>query len=1267
MARGVLTVSAIGVLDSAPGAAADAPGQTSNRGKAAITPAAPLLPAEIVAALQEGKFAEAETALSALKARSNDPAERAYLALMTGIAQRLAGKNDDARKTLRGALDAAPKGPWALKIRQELAGVELAAGRPAEAEALARAEAEALLAGDRKDRLAEVYHAFARRLLKPEETVTPADPNAAYQLLEQARSLAKGRTLRARLLYEMGLASQEAKNPPRAIQNFDLYLKEAPQGADRFSARFHLGEAYRDTGQLVLARRTWTDLAKDLEAKGLPKETDEIRAQSLYAIAQTYEASNPSDNRQLSLGVAALKRFLAAYPAHPLAVAAAFQVGQIYLRHGKSEQAIEAFQAFLKEEGFKAETDDARNALADLSMRATFTIAEVLRGQQKFDEAINGWKGYLTKYPNGPQSADAQRAILDTLLMTAADHLQHERFDQARTSWNQFVAQNPLDPRVPQILYEIGQSFVTEKKYDRAAVAWEPLLSKFPQSEPAAHAQFAIASIDETEKGLLEKAIGRYRRIAIEPWHSQALQRIAGMEAITLTVVTPRVFRSGETPHLKVTTRNLEKLTFSAYKLNPEAYFRKKHALNNVESLDISLVAPDAEWTVNVPGYASYKPIETSFDLAKLETPGVFVVKVSDEKHLQATTLVLSSDIDVIVKTSRDQLLVFAQDMKTGLGRPNARVLVAQGDEVILEAATGADGVLLKNWDKPRDVNADLDYLVLDGANIAGTGLAIPGTVSQGVTARAFIYTDRPAYRPGQQVALRGIVREVKDGQYANVPNAVYKLEISDSRGRRIVGRPVTLSAFGTFHETLPLDSGAPVGTYRVRLYQPGKSEFAGQFEVQSYQLQPIDLAFDLKKTVYFRGQTIEADVIARYQYGAPVANRPISVRLPDGRIVHATTDASGKYHIEFPTEGFSEEQTLRLMAQLPQDNVGAIASVVLAVRAFSISVSTPRSVYLDGETFTASVITTDAQGEPTGQSLSVALVKQVPKAGGAITEREVTKKAVQTDPKTGKARVSLRAEDDLGGNYLVRVAGIDRLGNAVVADAALLISGKKDETKLRLLADRQSYKVGEEASVNLHSRGRSGTAILTWEADRILSYRIVRLAEGDNAVAWAIDGPQFPNFTLTASRMAGDAFDEARLDIRVERDLRLTLKPVKPTVGPGDEAAFEVTAVDQMGRPVSAELALALVDRSLLRQYADKLPPIGPFFYDQTRLGAFSSISTNTFAYQPATVPVSGFVVEEAEREAAATKNAAEIGRVREQAKSQVALGWPGQLRSLQ
>src|SRR6185312_10189864 len=82
---------------------------------------------------------------------------------------------------------------------------------------------------------------------------------------------------------------------------------------------------------------------------------------------------------------------------------------------------------------------------------------------------------------------------------------------------------------------------------------------------------------------------------------------------------------------------------------------------------------------------------------------------------------------------------------------------------------------------QPRAPHGTLSYLVLDGGDVAGSGLSIPEKVAQGLSARAYLYTDRPAYRPGHDVELRGVVREVIGGQYANVPGATYTLEIYDS------------------------------------------------------------------------------------------------------------------------------------------------------------------------------------------------------------------------------------------------------------------------------------------------------------------------------------------------------------------------------------------------------------------------------------------------------------------------------------------------------
>ncbi|HEU5118731.1 MAG TPA: MG2 domain-containing protein, partial [Isosphaeraceae bacterium] len=865
-----------------------------------------------------------------------------------GIALRLDRSYDDARSTLEKVMKADPDGPWTAKLRSELAAVELAAGRFAVAEKMAREQAEHLLDGDRKDRLAGVFQDFADRLLHPDQATTPPDPEGAFALLQQAREQAEGHSLRAKLLLQMGQASQQAGNPARAIENFQAYLNEYPGGDDRNLVRFELAQAQLSAGQALPARLTWTDLVRDLELVDT-LEAQRLRARSMYQIAHTYGLPTPPDDASLNLGVAWLRRLLGFAPSHALAVKAAYEIGQSYLARGKSESALDAFREFLAGKSYKVEDAESREQEALFLMQAQFLVGQILQGQEKFQEAIEAWKGYLAKYPDGPQSAEAQRAIVDTQLLIARDHVRRKQYDEARQAYTAFVSQNPLDARVPQVLFEIGQTFAEEKRWKEAISAWETLAGKFPGTEPAAHARYQAAYVEEVELGHPSEAIERYRKVAVEPWASQARQRIAVMEAKSLEVVTPRLYRSGETPALKITTRNLETLTFTAYKVDPEAYFRKKHALSGVESLDIGLVQPDAEWNEPVPGYEKYKPIETTYDLKKLSVPGMYVVKVTDEKNLQATTLVLGSDVDAIFKSSVEQLLVFAQDMKTGKGRPNARVLVSDGEKILLDARTGEDGVLLTDWPEPFSPGRPLQYLVMDGESVAGTGLNIPGQVAQGLSARAYLDTDRPAYRPGQTVELRGVVREVDKGAYTIKEGSKYNLEVYDSRGRRFVDRTQTLSKFGTFHATFPVDPGAPLGTYRIRLFQPGKSDFSSAFEVQAYQLQKIDLTIDLPRTVYFRGETIEADVEARYQYGTPLANRPIEVALPDGRTVRGRTDDSGKYHVSFPTTDFAEEQTFALVARLPEDNVQESVSLRLAVRAFRIDLSTTRSVYLDG------------------------------------------------------------------------------------------------------------------------------------------------------------------------------------------------------------------------------------------------------------------------------------------------------------------------------
>ena len=51
---------------------------------------------------------------------------------------------------------------------------------------------------------------------------------------------------------------------------------------------------------------------------------------------------------------------------------------------------------------------------------------------------------------------------------------------------------------------------------------------------------------------------------------------------------------------------------------------------------------------------------------------------------------------------------------------------------------------------------------------------------SQGLARKGYLYTDRPAYQPGQKVEARGIIRDVADGSYVAPAGEVYLVSLLD-------------------------------------------------------------------------------------------------------------------------------------------------------------------------------------------------------------------------------------------------------------------------------------------------------------------------------------------------------------------------------------------------------------------------------------------------------------------------------------------------------
>ncbi len=256
---------------------------------------------------------------------------------------------------------------------------------------------------------------------------------------------------------------------------------------------------------------------------------------------------------------------------------------------------------------------------------------------------------------------------------------------------------------------------------------------------------------------------------------AQAQERLRLMQVKRLAVLTERAFRTNETPALKVTTRNIESLTLKMYKVDVETYFRKMQTTDGIDDLDIALIDPDQTWQETIRNYERFREFEQNFVMPFTE-PGAYLVTCSEENvkigdtGYEATTLVLITDLDVIVKSTKQDVLVFAQNMRTGEVSPDIKLLLSDGAKIFTEQSTGKDGVFHAAFAELNNLS-DVRVFAYSGKHYASNTLNISELqYIVGLRSRGYLYTDRPAYRPGQQVKIKSIVREVDEQGVLRVP-----------------------------------------------------------------------------------------------------------------------------------------------------------------------------------------------------------------------------------------------------------------------------------------------------------------------------------------------------------------------------------------------------------------------------------------------------------------------------------------------------------------
>ncbi len=350
---------------------------------------APLVTSGIRELMQDAKYAEAVAAIDVEAKRANVPAD--YLGYLKGRALYLDKKYDEAVAAFQQVEAQFPQSTWLRRARFGEALSHARKGDFAKAEAIYRKQAEYLLSADRKQQIADIYLQFADDYFDPPGLVSQAgkprgdrpgappsvpgatDPTAsaptadpfaasapaahadvkgperqpdyekALVFYTKALEVGPKPDEQERIELQIARCHQQSGRHDDAARLYRGFLDAHKKSPLRVEVRFRLGEVELAKGQHAEARRTWQDLL----AEHVDSSSARI-AEAMFLLSRTWQIPQPQDDRQLSLGVAALEGFLKRFPGDEKAAGAHLDIARSYIHRGRYEEAVASLKAFLR-------------------------------------------------------------------------------------------------------------------------------------------------------------------------------------------------------------------------------------------------------------------------------------------------------------------------------------------------------------------------------------------------------------------------------------------------------------------------------------------------------------------------------------------------------------------------------------------------------------------------------------------------------------------------------------------------------------------------------------------------------------------------------------------------------------------------------------------------------------------------------------------------------------------------------------------------------
>ena len=624
---------------------------------------------------------------------------------------------------------------------------------------------------------------------------------------------------------------------------------------------------------------------------------------------------------------------------------------------------------------------------------------------------------------------------------------------------------------------------------------------------------------------------------------------------------------------LYVSTVNQDHVDFALYPLNLNDLIGLTGPDSYSFNQSFRPASPLREWTVNIENQLD-QVILTRVPLAEggALAPGAYYLEMNANGPAAQYQVVVVSGANLTLKSSFTDALVWATDLQSGQPIPNYPItFYNKSGGVIASGQTDADGLFAAPIKDRPDLWTPIYAAAAGGAG--ATAFSVVGSDwatgvdawDFGVNAQyyptdllAYLYTDRPLYRPGQVVYFKGVLRHEDDARFKLPDVKNVNVTITNDQGEQVFSDTLDLSAFGTFSGEFRLADEAGLGAYYINLNTESQPYFCCgvSFTVAEYRKPEFLVNASSPVTQTIQGSTIPVTVDASFFFGGPVSNADVhwSVLSADyvfnykgsawydfynydyssgegvpqygtyGQLISekdGKTDANGQATLQVKADlsdsGVSQLYTIEALVTDPAGGQQVAGRVEVIVHQGQYYIGARPQDYI-GETGKASafdMVTVGWDGETPAANQKLHVVynehqwncaqEKDPDTGQNswtchVNDTEVASEDVTTDVK-GQATSAFTPAK--GGVYQVKVSGTDSGGHTVSAATYIWVTDpgeyvtwrQNNNDRLTLIADRKSYAPGDTASILIPSPFQgSAVALVTVERGKILQHQVLAL-----------------------------------------------------------------------------------------------------------------------------------------------------------------------------